>query len=137
MCNTFHTSEEYQPKEIPSTGFAWKIFKPNGSGLFDSEYIQKGRVPADLRFWVAWNSKYYPRLCEDGVCGFCGFSTKKDALSLLRNLHREWRYTYDRCVIKKIQYDKGIGSILSKEIDHIPRRFILFKRFRLAKEKKK
>ena len=137
MCNTFHTSKEYQPEKIPSTGFAWKIFKPSGLGLFGSAYRQKGRVPANLNFWVTWRKEYYPESESSKNNGFCGFATKEDAVSLLRQLYKDWRDTYDKCVIKEIQYDEGIGSILSTEIDRIPRRFILYKRFRLAKEKKK
>jgi len=109
----------------------WKIFKYEKGELLPMTYVEGFDIPyqkSDSR-WIKW----LPRIWNSkrGDLGFCFLLSGKTADSLLAL----WSNHHESCVIREIEYKKGLGHHLE---DHIisdePFDIALCQEFRIVEE---
>ncbi len=106
MCNKLHSDYE----KIKSEGYGYKIFSIGDTTCF----MNKQRY-STINNWVIWN-------CEEGK-GFCFFTSKKEAIRLLKTLKNccEYKNHY----IKRIQYRLGLGKNVETNITNEGEKYII------------
>lgn len=96
MCNTLHGDFT----KIKPNGFGYKIFDEGDSpcfGVFKKPYSMENS-------WIKWDMGNI----KDG---FCFFTSKKEAIRLLKDLREANKYKrgYNTHYIKRIKYKQGLG----------------------------
>lgn len=102
MCNQLH--KEF--KKIKSKGYGYKIFGIKDSPCFGFNKQMYSKICKDD--WIIWD-------CEYGD-GFCFFTSKKEAIRLLKSLVNFSR-DYSEHYIKRIEYRQGMGKHLECNIE--------------------
>ena len=108
MCNRLHGGF----KKIKAEGYGYKIFNIN-----DTPCFMNNQRYSTIDNWVIWN-------CEEGK-GFCFFTSKKEAIRLLKKLKNSAVDEYKNHYIKRIKYRKGLGKNVETNITNEGEKYII------------
>ena len=136
MCNKLHKGETFHL--IPPSAVGWKIFRKTNNNKFIGMVAETYLLEEDE--WIRWTNTLHYEWSKhpDAEYGFCAFPSLIEALDALK----EWKTEIGKWdpltnyEVRKIEYNYGIGMFDSLEFDGTPRRFILFKNFRIIPRKK-
>lgn len=105
MCNSLH----HDSKPIPESGVGYKIMDKY-YGEMKPVFGGKSRYWQGDDGWIKWKPNFYwDNTADQSNYGFCFFRTKKGAERLLADCRKIDRKNYTQCLVKKIEYRKGLG----------------------------
>lgn len=136
MCNTLPVRRF----KIPKDGVGYKIFAKMDSGRYNTLYFGQHRYErTDNSGWVRWDAQEWNDEDESKENGFCFFLKQEDAqiyaayVNIRRKLVKEHNENPYDIVVKKIEYEDGLGEFVSISVPKTT--MALCRAWKIVKEK--